>query len=391
MRKPLFARARLVLPRLPSLLTFGMTIAAIYAFFSWVESRLGQDLPIKSRVVNFLVFYAAIHHALFRVFAFHPAFRPGYRAWLELTPWTSRKPLPLGPVELVWEDGLVLGPLILLCHTLPVSLAPQLLCTFLLVHLLAVDRSLWLTRSRGFAYATAFGLGLAVWTWGEPIACLFVLAATYAVAYDGLRRALARFPWHPRGESRSMSSSDTLVIGGRREVCGWPHDRMMADVIRCPSVRLSDAFWGTALSCWWFYVLLSLVTDPADRSRLSAFGFGIALVGSVLGRLAVYSQGCTEPMTVWARIRTNRWIIPSFDRVIIAPVCSGLVGGAILVMLHACGVPAPAGLDVAGGMTILAALITPPSLRQWRLTGGHRIVPTGDGVFIPKYKVIETN
>ena len=47
--------------------------------------------------------------ATFRVAAFHPAFRPGYRQWLCDTPWTSRKPLPLGPIHLVPQDVLLIA------------------------------------------------------------------------------------------------------------------------------------------------------------------------------------------------------------------------------------------------------------------------------------------
>lgn len=389
MRKPVLARARLILPwglwgALFYLIGVGAVLVILSADVRWDPAR-------KARFVNLLLFLGAILYALSRVFLIHPIFLPGYRAWLELTPWTSRKPLPLGPVELVWEDGLFLGPLILISNLLPLSLAPQLLSTFLLVHLMAVDLSLWLTRSRGFAYATAFGLGLAVWTWREPIACLVVLAATYVVTYEGLRRAMTRFPWHPRGETRPMPSSDTLVIGVHRELCGWPHDRMMADVIRCPGVRRVDAFLGTALACWWFYALVSLVTDPVAREGLSGAAFKLATIASPIVRLGSYVRGYIAPLTPWARIRTNRWIIPSFDRVYVAPACSALAGLAVVVLLEPCGVPAPASYTVAGGMTVLAALITPPRLREWRLTGGHRIVPNKDAGVGAKYKMIQTN
>ncbi|MHB1557076.1 MAG: hypothetical protein ACYC61_06320 [Isosphaeraceae bacterium] len=402
MKKPLFARARLISPRgLSGLAVFSGGLLGQFVFLSWVDSRLGLNEPRRYWVMNYpLLFFAAIHYALFRSVLFHPVFRPGYRTWLELTPWTYRKPLPLGPVELVWEDGLFLGPLILICNLLPLSLAPQLLCTFLLVHLVAVDVSLWLTRSRGFAYATAFGLGLAVWTCREPIACLVVLAATYAVAYEGLRQALARFPWYPPGEARPMQTlflKESFVadlmgfFGAHREPCGWPHDRMMADVVRCPGIRRIDAFLGTALGCWWFYALVSLLPEPRARHGISAVGFILVILVSAILRFGGYFQGYIGPLSLWARIRTNRWVIPSFDRLFVAPACTLLAGLAALVLLGAFGVPEPARFTVAGGMAALAALITPPRLREWRLTGGHRIIPTKDSGMGAKYRMIETN
>ncbi len=402
MRKPVLARARLVLPTgFLALTVFFGAILGLFVFLSWAESRLGQNLPPRFWfIIYILLFSVVIQHGLLRVLLFHPVFRPGYRAWLELTPWTYRKPLPLGPVELVWEDGLFLGPSILICNLLPLSLAPQLLCTFLLVHLMVVDLSLWLTRSRGYAYGTAFGLGLAVWTWREPIACLVVLAATYALAYEGLRRALARFPWHPLGEARPMQTPFSKgffvanlmeFFGAHREPCGWPHDRMMGDVIHCPGVRRIDALLGTALGCWWFYALVSLVTDPTARQGISAVGFILAMLVSSVLRLGGYVQGYVGPLPLEARILTNRWIIPSFDRVLVAPACSLLVGLAVVVLLGAWGVPDPPRYTVASGMAVLAALITPPRLREWRLTGGHRIIPTKDSGIGARYKMIQTN
>ena len=46
---------------------------------------------------------------LYRNSAFHPVFLKDYRIWLESTPWTAEKELPLGPVHLTWRDaGIVL-------------------------------------------------------------------------------------------------------------------------------------------------------------------------------------------------------------------------------------------------------------------------------------------
>jgi hypothetical protein len=390
MRRPLLERAKLVLPRYPALIWYIAMLLFAFLSLSWVESRLGQDLPIKSRVMNFLLFYAAVYHAVFRAFVFHPAFRSGYRSWLELTPWTYRKPLPLGPVELVWEDGLILGPLILVDQLLPESRAPQLLCTFLLVHLICVNLSFWPTGSRGFGFATAFGLGLAVWTWNEPIACLAVLAGTYALAYEGLRRALCRFPWARRSPIETVHGATWIeYLGFHRELCGWPHDRMMADIVRCPSVRRIDALLCTSLACWWFYALVSLVNDPDMRWGFSMAGFMAAMVFTMIIRLCIYIQGYSSPLRPWARIRTNRWIIPGFDRVFVAPICSLLVGLSVAVLLFACGVPGPARFTVAAGMTVLAALTTPPRLGEWRLTGAHRIAFTPEPVLTKSQRLIQ--
>ncbi len=126
------------------------------------------------------LFAVCVIYGLARVAAIHPIWNSDYQIWLESTPWTFQKSLPLGPVELVWEDGLIVGLLILLSATLPHPHAVQLLCAFLLSHLFALTVTLFLTGTWAIGYAAAFALGLPVWLWrsatplpGGRDGCLF--------------------------------------------------------------------------------------------------------------------------------------------------------------------------------------------------------------------------
>ena len=100
-------RLRLVLP--PSwvlgLFAFGyLLLEAIHLVvtrFNFVEEGVAQ---LRDK----LVLLACLLYGGFRVVAFHPLFQPAYRQWLATTPWTSRQPLPLAPVHIVWQDVVVL-------------------------------------------------------------------------------------------------------------------------------------------------------------------------------------------------------------------------------------------------------------------------------------------
>ena len=128
--------------------------------------------------------------------AFHPFFRDDYRTWLESDPLDRPKPLPVGPVELVWEDGLVVGALILLePDPAQIRVDPHL------EHLpdrssaradadVLVDAEPGLRLRRGLRR-----LGLAVRLWHSPWPASPSLAAVYLMVYEGLWRSLARFPW----------------------------------------------------------------------------------------------------------------------------------------------------------------------------------------------------
>lgn len=338
------------------------------------ERRLRAPVPgVHRPSIMYLVFYAVAYGVL-RAFAFHPVYRPGYRAWLEATPWTVSKRLPLGPVELSWADGLVLGLLILLAATLPEPRAATLLCLFLLAHLLALTPSFWLTRCEAFGYATAFALGLAVRFWHRPVACVAALAGVYAIAYEGLWRGMARFPGDWPKLPLLTEHADPRYRP--RPASGWPHDRMLGEVVDGWRIRKADALLGCLLAVWWLDGLISLHPDPETRKQIAAVVFGVATQFAALGRLGIYVGGHHAPLSLWARIRMGRWIIPGYDKVFIGPICVPLAGLATLALLMACRVPAPSGFATAAGMSILAALITPPSLRRWHLTGRHRIVPS---------------
>ena len=165
MSRGILSRARLVLPPLWLIVPLFVCFLLLEGPLLYLEWLAGHRADLRVRPGSVLLFVAAVNQGSFRMLVFHPAFRGGYRTWLESTPWTYRKPLPLGPVELVWEDGLFLGPLILLSATQPEPHALQLLCTFLLTNLLALTCSFWLTRSWVFGYVTPLALGMAVWLW----------------------------------------------------------------------------------------------------------------------------------------------------------------------------------------------------------------------------------
>lgn len=282
----------------------------------------------------------------------------------------------MGPVELVWEDGLIVGSMILLNGTLPVPHSMSLVCAFLLAHLGGLTLSLWATRVRAIGYLTAFGLGLAVWLWRWPAACLAVSTLVYMIGYEGLYRGLSQFPWKPRRmptiSDLSKEMSDFRVAA---EPCGWPFDRMMRE-IRFDGISRIDAAISCTLLSWWLFVLSSFVRLSEIRERAAVALFFIVWMMVPITRVAVYLQGYQSPISFWGRIWTGRWIIPGYDRVFVPPILI-LAGGPLSVYcLQAGGVPLDIAAIIGIGIVMLLSLTLPPRLRRWRLTGKHRIVPS---------------
>ena len=83
----------------------------------------------------------AIFYGIYRVVGVHPLFRMSYWNWLETIPWTSREPLPLGPIDLVLQDLFILG--IGALFTLRCGHSP-----FLFLLLLGIMGAEWFVRRR---------------------------------------------------------------------------------------------------------------------------------------------------------------------------------------------------------------------------------------------------
>src|SRR5262249_30265485 len=96
------ARFRLIRP--PGWVFFCfMVVYIVLRLPAWIGLGFWGIAPaVGKRPTDGLLVIAAIAYGVYRVVAFHPFYRADYRAWLEWTPWSSRKPLPIGPVGWVW-------------------------------------------------------------------------------------------------------------------------------------------------------------------------------------------------------------------------------------------------------------------------------------------------
>ena len=331
MGRILLTRLRRVAPDPGWLIAFGVIFVLAEGLLRYLEFR---HVPIFARLPvrpgNAIILVASVQYGLRRAVEFHPVWSEGYRTWLQCTPWTSQKPLPMGPVELVWEDGLVVGSMMLLSATLPEPHSLSVLCAFLLGHLLGVTIALFNTRVKWIGYVTAFGLGMAFWLLDKPIACLAAATLVYLIAYEGLWRGLAQFPWKPR----TMPDFSDLSNVGAGAACGWPFDRMIRDVLGQGISRI-DAVICCALGSWWLFVLSSFFRGAETRMKLVVVPFSILLVVLPILRLAIYVDGHRSPISLWGRIMTGRWIIPGYDQVFVAPLLIVVSGPLSVYCLHA--------------------------------------------------------
>lgn len=345
-----------------------LTVHAIGYFARTVVAwRAGADAVLADFDTHF---GSAVHSLLYTILVAtavlyglerggqHPTWRPPYRQWLRTVPWSPEKPLPLGAVRLMWQDIPALGVLALLAvldlHRAPWPILTVFCVTWTVLTIRAFD-----STHEGAILATIMaGIAGVIYLWPMDRAALFLAAALVLLAHLGLRSALRRLVDEPE-----MQASPGAL--------GWPLDRLHAKKVYS-TVQPRRAVVFCAIFGWWLYVVLHRFASPLDLGPQVALGCaGSLAIG--LGRYLAYVAGYRAPITLWARIRTGRLIIPRFDNALAAPVASALGGIAVFALMLHWRMPDDATCASAIATTLLGVLVLPPSRRDWQLTGDHAI------------------
>ncbi len=351
--------------------------AIVYSFFEavfllveWLLQTPFFATRDNERVMLGLMGVLAGQYGLYRFAAFHPVVRLDYRQWLRATPWTSRKPLPLGPVHLVAQDVLMLGVLVALGWPRLQSQALIVIPVFLFTYLIGLGLLHAATGAPLWAYAIGVGVGFMALFAPYPVLFAIAAAASYGCAYLGLRAALARFPWD--SIAGWFWSKDELA---GKKVLGWPFDRLGFQTRGPRTLALRDTLLTGALAGWWFFALgYHFRSFDIDAIRYLFFVALPALVGGPI-RLACYCDGYWPPISLFGRLVQGRWIIPGYDQVFVAPLLALVVAVAAWFVPLWTGVPRLIVNPIALTVTWWILFGMGPSLQTWRLTGNHRITP----------------
>jgi hypothetical protein len=337
-------------------------IFLLEAFFLTLEWRLNvpfhsfEDDGVFLRVLAFL----AAFYALFRVWAFHPALRSAYRNWLSLTPWTLKKPLPLGPVHLVLQDLLLLSIAVGLCWPRAGIGSLAFVKAFLGCYVGALGFTHLKTGQKAWAYPIAFGVGFMILFVQTPLFFLFA-GVSYVVALLGLRASLACFPWREEPLMQHLPGPMTNWMS-----LGWPFGRLGPR--RSKEFKLIDVFLTGLLAGWVVFVFGSRL-KLENAAMATPFVFGAACC-----RIFLYCNGYMPPLSLFGRLALGRLIIPGYDKVFLAPLVTVLVCVAATTLPIWSGIShiVAVSIGVTASWWILFGM--GPNLNTWRLTGSHRII-----------------
>ena len=99
---------RVVLPAENAL--FGALILTLApVLYAGIRSRLGADTDWEEGLPTLVPLLSAVIYGVFRAVYFNPMEHRAYGAWLSESPWQFPRPLPLGPLHLVWQDLFIVG------------------------------------------------------------------------------------------------------------------------------------------------------------------------------------------------------------------------------------------------------------------------------------------
>jgi hypothetical protein len=372
---------------------FAMLYASVHAF-EWLLRQTTQFATVDMGFFRFaLIVVATLVYATYRVWAFVPSLRPTYSAWLKASAWRYGKPLPLGPVHLIWIDIVVvaaLGGLAMFNASSmdnPLAFAQGIGFAFAMVYLFWLAGSNW--NNWLCTYLTLALIPLMVYPQPGLVNLTAVLAAIYAVQLWGLRRALATFPFddpdlQPNQSERRLHDAISKGVLDYPITAVGPHTPI-------PSITATGAVVLAAILAWWIHVGGSLVLLIADNGYVTmdwsvlAGGIAsqtanpwrttwrIAVWAVALWRCVVYLNGFAPPLGVLGRLRYGRLIIPGYDQALVAPATMLVVAYFGPRILRAAGWPDLLLAATCAFAVLWIALGAGPSLVKWRLTGQHRM------------------
>jgi hypothetical protein len=337
------------------------------------------ELPETRSMRLAIVGGAAFCYAVFRLIRFHPACNQAYAGWLKLSPWTAEKPLPCGPVHLVWQDAVVIGALAAMAkwHARGDPGLPVLI--FGSTYLVGFTLLLAYTRTWRHCLVLGFLWPALMLPAAKGLVLIVLAGAIIVVVWRGHRRSLRAFPWQfllntePRPPAKSFWEME-IHVGGltdrRSSGAGWPNTPLSPKP-ELLSIRSSTSLALSLLFGWWVYCIVVRTGAEAPSGFLI---LPFAIFAAIL-RLALYCVGIAPPFSVFGRIASGQILIPRFDQVFVTPIAVVLLAIAGTIILRRLGLASPAAFSCVAAAVGFVLLNGGPTLSKWILTGQHRYRP----------------
>lgn len=359
-----------------------MIVRMLHIFFIWTVIAflvlmipmqlfchlLGNPEALKGTMSVFLHLSLFVYGFL-RVFRFHPVFNKVYLMHLTLSPWQIGKPLPRGPVQLFWADGVIVGFFMLLSYFFSIEYLLVLPFIFLFGYNVGLYMSFCATGNIKYVIAYSVLAPLIVYPHLNGIVSGFVLLLITGIGHHGIRCYLKAFPWDTTwwtGNQVDMLKRQAI----RRRVIQWPFFDL-----RTPSLFSGGAAVSMTIAAlaFWYIHTIGWFIYTVDDSRIDGLFYGLVIFAIIFLRQFSYIVKYHPPISFFGRICTGRLIIPGYDIVYIGPGVVLLTGIFLPSLLRMIGVPTYVAYEVSISMCIFLGLAIPPSFETWVYTGHNRI------------------
>jgi hypothetical protein len=334
-----------------------------------------MPLEIFTRPLAIGMLVLAAGYGFLRGLLFHPAFDTRYSKWLANTPWTPKHPLPKGPVHLVWTDAVVVGALTATAYVLALTITPPIWpfvvapVVLFAVAITAVWTLANVAVGQGpYVYAVVW-VPVLFSALGIPLIgflfCPFVMAG---IAWLGVRRSLAAFPWTDLEANHGKESKNSSSI------VGWPYGVLLhpAGEFR---TTVGRAFMEAALVAAWVWFALTDIEENQPKDGLAGLAMFVLLIGALLGagaRLIAYGPVICGNLCWGQRLANKQWIIRRHDQIFLAPLLMVVVAvGLPWILYYGLGASAAASFAPAAGMVVLIGRRMGPSVQELQYTGVH--------------------
>lgn len=363
------------------ILVAGLLYLAVYLGLAWLYQRafvavIGDAIDWSSEEGQQLIqgteYLTALYWgcgacclAVWRVWARHPFYRPGYLRWLRSTPWRPGMPLPKGSPMPGWVEAvLIVASIICLVWVLPWLTIAWLVAAYATAFTLLAGLPYVVYSRQQIWYPVWMVLnlaGLLVIFYQSAWVIALTSAVIFAVACYSLQESLRGLP--------SYKDKGDGLTGGEVNLPGIPLSGVEPKPIGKPTTR-GQAVLISLLAASWIGIAQHLFDATAVALLLTC----VFIVTASLARLTSYTSGHRPPITLVQRIKTRRYILAKYDTVYIGPAAGLLTGLLVLLVGYALSLDAPiiTALSVFGCLLVL--LTVGPSRQHWRLTGGHRVV-----------------
>jgi hypothetical protein len=176
---------------------------------------------------------------------------------------------------------------------------------------------------------------------------------------------MKEFPWNTRYWKADFVR-ELLRSASRRGIIGWPH-KQLNDFSIDLRIGYFLSFIISVLVTWWLHIIRWYMDEPYKFALLA-----IIIMFIVLIRIAIY--GYWPPISFWGRIWTGHLVIPRYDKIFIAPIVIIMTGIFVPRLLSYAGIKDTLTFELSFFCVLFESFILPPRLKDWRLTGAHRIL-----------------